>query len=156
MQPLVHTLSISGLSGGNYVKELRYNGTALAGNLIPLDDNAAAHSLTIVIDNKPGTIAGTVMSHDKPVAGAIVIARKWPVSGSAEWGMARGRGDGNGKFQVTGLAPGEYRVIALELSAISPGTGNAVLERALANGQKVEVGPNGFQNISLELTDLKK
>jgi hypothetical protein len=151
-----HTLSIFGLSGGSYVKELRYNGAVLPANVIPLDDNTAVHSLTIVVDNNPGTITGSVTSHDKPVAGALVVARKWPFGGDARWGLGGGRGDDNGKFQVTGLAPGEYRVIAIELSAVTPGMGNASLDRALASGQKVEVGPNGFQNIALELTELNK
>jgi len=156
LKSIGYTLSISGLSGGSYVKEIRDNGVLLPANVIPLDDYAAVHSLTITVDNKPGTITGSVTSHDNPVAGAIVIARKWPFGGSAVWGLAGGRADDNGRFQVTGLAPGEYRVIAIERSAVTPGMGNASLDRALASGQKVEVGPNGFQNIALELTDLNK
>ena len=68
-------------------------------------------------------------------------------------GMAAGRGDDAGRFRIGGLAPGEYRVIALR--SIDPSTSNAAVERALSAAKKIEVGPSGLQNVTLEVTDLR-
>jgi hypothetical protein len=71
----------------------------------------------------------------------------------AAYGLARITGGDKGDFQLTGLAPGEYRVIALR--SLDMNTGIQAFERALTNGQKVEVGPKGFQNVTLEVMDLQ-
>jgi hypothetical protein len=68
--------------------------------------------------------------------------------------MGGARGDDTGHFQMTGLAPGEYRVIAVRALTTPSLAANAAAERALAAGQKVEVGQNGFQNVTLELSEI--
>ena len=144
---------ISGLGPGNYVKEIRYNGVKVAADVVTLESGDATRTLTIVIDDKPGVIMGTVVSGDKPVSQAYVMARKWPFNFSSPMGMAGGRGDDAGRFRIGGLAPGEYRVIALR--SLDPSTSNAAVERALSAAKKIEVGPNGVQNVTLEVTDLR-
>ena len=62
---------ISGLGPGNYVKEIRYNGVKVGADVVTLESGDATRTLTIVIDDKPGAIIGTVMSGDKPVSQAI-------------------------------------------------------------------------------------
>jgi hypothetical protein len=147
-------VNVSGLGAGNYVKEIRYNGAKVGADIITLESGDATRTLTIVIDDKPGAIAGTVMSGDKPVSQAYVMARKWPPPDGprlSRWGSGSARGDDAGRFRIGGLAPGEYRVIALRSLDLS--TSNAAVERALAAGKKIEVGPNGVQNITLEVTE---
>jgi hypothetical protein len=68
-------------------------------------------------------------------------------------GMAGVKGDDAGRFRLAGLAPGEYRVVALR--SLDPSTNNAALERALSAAKKIEVGPNGIQNVTLEVTDVR-
>src|ERR1035437_8598547 len=146
---------VTGLGPGNYVKEIRYNGAALKGDVMTLESGAMAHKLAIVIDDKPGAITGAVMNGDRPVSRPFVIARKWPppsVPGPS--GMAVARGDEAGQFRMGGLVPGDYHVIALR--SVDPGTTNEVaLERALAAAKKIEVGPNNFLNVTLEGTELR-
>jgi hypothetical protein len=155
VQPLSQVAMISGIGAGNYVKEIRYNGRLLSADIVPLDDGAVTHTLTIVVDDKPATIAGSVVSRDEPVNRPVVIARKWPLTGGMGLsGWAGAQGDETGKFQIAGLAPGEYRVIALRTLSRDMNSGTAALERALATGQKVEVGQNGLQNVTVEVTEL--
>jgi hypothetical protein len=144
---------LSGLGLGNYVKEIRYNGIKVVADIVTLESGDATRTLTIVIDDKPGVIMGTVMSGDKPVSQPIVVALRLPLNFSSPMGMARGRGDDAGRFRIGGLAPGEYRVIALR--SVDPSTGNASLERALSAAKKIEVSPSGLQNVTLEVTDLR-
>ena len=113
-----------------------------------------AHKLTIVIDDKPGAIIGAVMSGDKPVSRPFVIARKWPPqTPMSPSGTAGARGDEAGQFRIGGLVPGDYHVIAVR--SVDPATRNAAVERALIAAKKIEVGPNGVQNVTLEVTDLR-
>jgi hypothetical protein len=68
---------------------------------------------------------------------------------------ATATGDDQGKFQFTGLAPGEYRMVALlsqdEFTNRAPG----VLEAALAAAGKIEIGPNGLRSVSIEIGALR-
>jgi hypothetical protein len=148
------TVRVSGLGTGNYIKEIRYNGIKVGADIVTLESGDATRTLMIVIDDKPGAITGTVMSGDKPVSQPFVIVRKWPPSnGSSTFGMGGARGDDAGRFRIGGLAPGEYHVVALR--SADPSTSNAALERALSAAKKIEVGPSGIQNVTLEVTDLR-
>jgi hypothetical protein len=145
---------VTGLGAGNYVKEIRYNGAALKADIVALESGAMAHKLTIVIDDKPGTIAGAVTSGDKPVSRPFVIARKWPPQNlESPSSMAHARGDEGGQFRIGALAPGVYHLIALR--SVDPGTDQTAVERALAAAKKVEVGPGNILSVTLEVTDLR-
>jgi hypothetical protein len=147
-------LSVSGISPTHYVKEVRYNATPLRGDIITLDEGAGRHTLTIVTDGNPAAIFGSVVSDDQPVSKAMVIARKWPVEmGRISSGMFGARSDESGRFQVGGLPPGEYRVIAVR--PLSPDIPNSKIENALAAGTKVQVGENGVEHVKLQLTELR-
>ena len=153
---LDQTVLVSGLSQGNYIKEIRYNGAKVGADMVTLESGALAHVLTIVVDDKPGTIFGAVTSGDKPVGRPIVIAQKWPPPSGpivSLWGVGTASGDDAGRFRIGGLAPGEYHVIAVR--SVNPATSTAALERALSAAKKIEVGPSGLQNVTLEVTDLR-
>jgi uncharacterized protein (DUF2141 family) len=154
-RPLSQTVMLQGLDKTHYLKEIRYNGVALSGDIIPLDEPAVTHALTLVVDDKVATISGSVSSGDGPVSNPIVIAMKWPWNGSALPVLARAQGDANGMFQMTGLAPGEYRVIAIQsipqdLMSVT----NAVMVRVMETAQKVELSAGGSQNVAVEPTVL--
>ena len=145
---------VSGLGLGNYVKELRYNGVKVGADIVSLESGDLTRTLTIVVDDKPGVIAGAVMSGGKPVSRPFVIARRWPRSiGSSRFGLANAGGDDAGRFRLAGLAPGEYHLIALRSTAQLPSA--TALEAAWSAAKKIEVGPNGLQTVTLEVTDLR-
>jgi hypothetical protein len=145
---------VSGLGPGNYVKELRYNGVKVGADIVSLESGDLTRTLTIVVDDKPGVIAGAVVSGDKPVSRPFVIARRWPRSiGSSRFGLANARGDDAGRFRLAGLAPGEYHLIALRSTDQLPSA--TALEAAWSAAKKIEVGPNGLQNVMLDVSDLR-
>jgi hypothetical protein len=152
-------VEVSGTGAGHYIKEIRYNGIPVRDNLLPLDKSAPAQEITVVIDDKPAAIAGAVTDGEKPVGKAYVIAAKWPLAEMPEgWRFQPTAGttaDDQGNFQLAGLAPGEYRIVALrtreELDASAPG----LLERALSEADKVEAGPNAFRSVNIEVGSLR-
>lgn len=141
---------IPGLGPGHYVKELRHNGIPLSGDIVPLDDGALTHALTIVAGDNPGTISGAVVSRDQAVSRPFVFARKWPpAKDHVESGWTLVHADDTGKFQINGLAPGEYRLLAVR----ALGVPNSAVQRAMTAGKTIEIETNGFLNLTLELSE---
>lgn len=54
---LRHDLSVQGLNGRYYVKEIRYNGVAIADGMVTPLQSAPAQNLEIVLDVRPATIS---------------------------------------------------------------------------------------------------
>jgi hypothetical protein len=116
-----------------------------------------ANQLQIVIDDKPGVISGTVTNGDNPAAEAEVrlypkdlpSARlPLPVSG----GNLRTGHDG--KFEIKGLKPGEYRIVAWQPPTDPrPGGVGDILAKLAALAQSITVERGGIANVDLKLTD---
>jgi hypothetical protein len=142
-----HRILVVGLTRDYYVKEIRFNGAPSDG-FVTLTPGAA--QLEIVIDDKPGVITGTVTDGDKPAAEAVValftsaLELNWPVPTVTT--------GGDGRFQFSGLAPGEYRAVAVPVSAIRPEHNDAVIQLA-AHAQTITVERAGTSIVSLKLTD---
>jgi len=146
-----HRISVQGLTPSYYAKEIRLNGARLPDGTVTLA--TAANQVEIVIDDKPGAIAGTVFDGHKPVTEAMV--RLFPkVPSQLANPMRNIRTDKQGRFQINGLTPGEYQILALP-SATGPqsvGYAKAVAQLA-ASAQSVKVERGGTVTVTLPLTD---
>jgi Carboxypeptidase regulatory-like domain len=115
------------------------------------------NQLQIVIDDKPGVITGTVTDGDMPAANAQVslYPKDLPLAGlplTVPGGYVRTGNDG--KFQVKGLTPGEYRIVAWR-PPDGPrlgGSGN-ILPKLVTHAQSVTVERGSTSNVDLRLTD---
>jgi len=146
-------ISVSGVPAPFYVKEIRYNGVALTGKRASVNTSTPVETLDVVIDDQPGTIAGTITDNDKPASGHVVLV-KWPVSGEDLFVTLKNEtGDRDGKFQFTGLAPGEYRLAAVAQSDKSKLDEPRVLERLLGSAERVNVERGAVRNVGLKLAD---
>ena len=138
---------ITGLAPKYYLKEIRYNQVPLInGIFMPAD----AAQLEIVVDDKVASLSGVVMDGDKPTGLAMVM-----LSGSAAALVPNIITDREGRFQVRGLPPGEYRVLAispLALTKPSPEMVTQALNRAL----KITLAPGDAMSITLQLADLSR
>jgi len=147
-------LTVSGLGAGYYVKEVRYNGIALTDNIFTTDGGSPGQSLEIVIDDKPATVSGTVTEGDKPVGKPYVVLVKWPSSPENIFlATKHTTGDDHGQFRFAGLAPGEYRVLAVPQQIVPRLEEPGVLFRILAGADTVNVDRGASKNLALKLTD---
>jgi hypothetical protein len=146
-------ISVNGLAGKFYVKEIRYNGLAVTdGSITPMAGAPAL--LEIVIDDQAATISGSVADYDRVSAQIMVVAVKWPMSSDATslsallGSGARVTANDQGRFQIGGLAPGEYRVLAIPVGTLS-----RVQPDAVNSAEEVELERGSSQSISLKIVE---
>ena len=154
-QPLgKHDVQLLRSSAGFYLREVRYNGHPQVGFSFTLDADSPAHVLEIVLDDKPGSIIGTVEDGDRPANKPYVIATKYPLPADVMSESLRNTTGGeDGKFRLSGLTPGEYRVLAVPAASREWLNQPGLLDRLLSSSEKVTIDRGGTQDVHLKLTD---
>jgi predicted secreted protein len=149
-----HQLTITGLVGSQIVREIRYGGVPSVDNILVVREGAPSQSLVIVLDDAPATLLGRVTSDDVPVPQPCIAVARWPVP-SEDLLLATKviQGGKDGSFQIGGLAPGEYKIVAVSQTQQRFLQQKSVLERLLQSAEKVELRRMGFQNLMLKITD---
>lgn len=137
--------------GESYVKEIRYSGLVAPDGVITLARGSPAQ-LEIVMDDHAASVSGMVTDGDQPANEAAIIALKWPVPAniSALFLMNSGTAAEQGRFRIDGLAPGEYRVMAIPFEAKEKLDRDSLI-RFLERADKVTLERGGSQSVSLKL-----
>jgi hypothetical protein len=134
-------------SGNFYIESVSWGSTDLLHDPLVIDSSAAVPPIDVVVREGAAALAGTVSSGDQPSPAAVVVFpsddRKSP-----EFTFAR---DG-GEFAFRNLAPGTYRVIAIE----NPTGLNLEMQGALreltSKAQEVTLVSGQTASLRLELT----
>jgi hypothetical protein len=144
------SIEVGGLSDRNYVKEIRVDGRpGVAGNLA-LEDGS---QVEIVIDDQPASITGAVRDGDRPFSQPLLFVAKWP---GMEDAMQRPvTGDDDGRFLIRGLAPGEYRILAVQSTALSYGmqVNSKMLAGLWPTADRVTLDRGGTTDVAIKLSD---
>jgi hypothetical protein len=83
-----------------------------------------------------------------------VVLIRWPVSTEDVFRSVKtADGDDDGRFQFSGLAPREYRVLAVAPEMIEKLDEPRVLSRLLGSAERVELTPGGSQTLTLKVTN---
>src|SRR5229473_774184 len=106
--------------------------------------------LTVVVSKRSGHITGVALKDGKPLDGVMVVL----VPEVPEHNLVlfrRDQSDSDGSFNLPGVLPGKYTVIALEnawdLDWYTPG----VLQKYLPAGEPVEVSPNSKLDVKVNV-----
>ena len=148
------SVSLINLSSSFYLREIRYNGNPISGNAFSLSSEVPSQSLEIVIDDKPAVVSGVVAKDDQPLSKAYVVLAKWPFTAenlSLDFKAATGGDDGS--FRFAGLAPGEYRILAVPPETKDKLDEPGVLERLLVGAAKITLDRGDVQSVQVKPTD---
>lgn len=138
--------------GNFYVKEVRYNGLPVAGNIFVVDGSAGR--LEVVLDDKPASIGGVVEDDGNAASKPYVVLTSWPMLFDGMVSSLKNvTGDASGKFRFGGLPPGDYRVLAVPQNSKDKLDEPGVLSRLLSGAESVTVGPGGSQDLRLKVVD---
>jgi hypothetical protein len=150
-----HIFSVGGLGNGYYVKEIRSDGVLQDGVVTA----GPGSRIEIVLDDQPATLSGTVTDGEKRATRPQIYLSRWPPAAAPSPARAiatppTATGDNDGKFQIAGLAPGEYKMVALPSGPVPDGASEwgispGVWERA----ETVMLERGKTSKVIVELTD---
>jgi hypothetical protein len=150
-------LIVGPLGPGAYVKEIRFNRAPVSGDFVPLDWRSPSRSITIVVDDRPAVLSGQALKNGKPASQATVLCARWPIpdSDAVAGDLNYARVDENGAFLITGLAPGDYRLLAIPTESLIGDPPLDVIKRSIGAGLKVAIGRGAFVSVQAALSDLR-
>jgi hypothetical protein len=144
-------LQVAGLGTDFYLQAVRIGEQPAPGNIF---DYSGAGELTVEIGRPPASISGTVMKNDKPVAAADVVFMRWPAEPLDDREAIRHIVAGaDGKFQVTGIVPGEYRLFSVAGTDREAAEQPAAWQRLSARAEKLKLERGASQNLTLQISD---
>lgn len=132
-----------------YIREVRLNGSKLEGNTlalpVPAQDRTES-SLEIFIGPATGTLTGTVLENGRPLSGVLLALLHVTPQAFMVWGPTGRPTDGEGRFRLLGITPGEYRVTPARRDPAS-GSLEPIPEAAVT----VRLGPGESRDLMIEI-----
>jgi len=145
-------VSINGVGGKFYMKEIRYDGVTAVDGMITANSGGPAQ-LEIVIDDKAATITGSVADTGGNTGPVLIVVVRWPESPEDARGTtfrpeALVEADDNRGFTFDGLEPGEYRILAVAQDRMSR------LQRDIVSrAERVTLEPGRSQSVIVKIVE---
>jgi Carboxypeptidase regulatory-like domain len=151
-----YRLNLAGLPEGTYVKSVRLSGQEALDKLLDLRQARSAPALEITLGAKAGSVEGSVRGDSKTLPASVILVPE-PIRPNQPFLYKQASTGSDGRFKMTGLAPGDYKLYAFEEEAdltyyIDPEWAKP-LETA---GDKVTIGENGRESVELRLIKLEE
>jgi len=132
---------------GTYVKSISVAGQEVLLTGLDLSAADAVAPVDVVLGTKPATVSGRVKD--------ATTGEVWLI-GADPKGRITAKIDAQGQFSQGGLAPGEYRVIALESAEMAAEFDEDAQRKAQGKFEKVKLSEGEAATISLTLVTQKE
>lgn len=142
-----YEVSVWGQSGIYSIAHIFSEGAEVSGHTLILTPGASA-SLSLVITTGNAEVEGTVKRAGKGFAGAMVVLVPKNPEANRDL-LRRDQSDLDGTFALHGVAPGSYRVIAIEDGWDLDWSQTDVISNYAKRGVPLQVGDKSGQQISL-------
>jgi hypothetical protein len=144
-------IEITGINAPNYVKEIFYNGSRIAGTIFRPAPYAIEHTLRIVVADDSATLRGSVSTSDVPEPNAGIVIVPWPTDPAASFPTYYpAQADPMGQFTKAGLPPGTYHVVAYTESGARKLQMPDVLRSLASDGKEVQLPAKGAVSVAME------
>src|SRR4029077_14900913 len=110
----------------------------------------APQRVDLVLEDQAPSVSGIVMDGDKPLGDAKIQIVKWPAATTNVSGTVTGP---DGRFQISSLEPGDYRIFALSPNFVLRVTTPGALTRPLSIGESITLHRSENKSITLKSTD---
>jgi Carboxypeptidase regulatory-like domain len=131
------------------VRSMSATGAKISGRTVEIGSSPDVR-LSVVISKGSGTVKGFVLKDGKPADGVMIAL----VPQDPEHNLVlfrRDQSDSDGSFNLRGILPGKYTILAIEngwdLEWFSP----AALQKYLAAGEKIQVNANGKLEVKVNV-----
>ena len=146
VSPGKYEVGAGGPTGGR-VSRIAAGGARVEGQNVEIA-GAGTVQLTITLGRGFGTVNGTVLRDDKPVAGAMVVLVPQDLENNLPLAR-RDQSDLDGTFTLGGVVPGKYTVVAIENGWELDWMSSQVLNAYLKGGRAVTVAADGKYQVKV-------
>ncbi|HYL84073.1 MAG TPA: carboxypeptidase-like regulatory domain-containing protein [Candidatus Angelobacter sp.] len=133
-----------------YAESASWGSVDLLRDDLVLDSSGSVPPIEVVVHDDGATLTGTVSSGDVPLPAQVVLLnerRKKPQLVQV---------GSNGRFEVSGLAPGVYRVFAVDASSGLDFTDPSFLEKISTKIHEVTLSPKQSASLELEVATVEE
>lgn len=143
-------VACTGLGDQFYVKEIRVDGQTAPDGVVHLYSGS---KLEIVLDDRPASLTGSVTDQGESFSQPLIFLIQWPShAGPIQLPIT---GDNSGQFHINGLAPGEYRVLAVPSTSLPDGEQIkfAMLGRLWNTAESFTIERGGSKELKLSISN---
>jgi hypothetical protein len=141
-----------------FLKEARWGDLNALESGFDLSSGTSASDVKIVVSTSMGSLDGTVQNDkQEALAGATVALRPDSASSSddaySDSRLKGAKAGMDGKFHITGLTPGRYRLMAWnDVDENAARYDPEFVQQIASRGQLIEVGEGEHKNVSVQVT----
>jgi hypothetical protein len=133
-----------------YLKSVRFGASDVLADGVHIDGQTG-EELEVVLGTDVATVSGTVVNQrQEPIPNAVVAVIPYPIGSERRDLDKNGATDVSGKFQVHGIAPGDYMVFAWDNAEFGAWLNPEFLRTYESVGKRVHL--TGAANESVDLT----
>jgi protocatechuate 3,4-dioxygenase beta subunit len=147
-------LSLYPLPEGTYLKSVRVGGQEVLDKGLDLTQAVPGQALEVTLSPRAGMVEGMARAGENLAPGSFVTLVPEPIRPEQPYLYKSANADQNGRFQMQGVAPGDYKLYAWEGMELSPLQDPELVKHFESKGVKVTVRESGQEHV--ELTVVKQ
>jgi hypothetical protein len=149
--PGVYTVQANGPPGTWYVKSLRSGGIDLLSDDLTVVEGAQPQPIEVILRDDAASVRGTVAPADDMVPVTVLLVQPRGTRNLIKVGGAF-----QGKFEIDGITPGDYLLLAVDGVDRLEYENPEVLNPYLSKAEHVSLQPHGIANVNLSLSPTER
>jgi hypothetical protein len=145
--PGVYTVQANGPVGTWYIKSLRSGGVDLLSEDLTVAEEAQPQPIEVILRDDAASVRGTVPSADDMMPAIVLLIQPRGARNLIKVGGAF-----QGKFEIDGVAPGDYLLLAFDGMDRLEYENPEVLNPYLSKAEHISLQPHGIANVNLNLS----